>query len=328
MKRIASILWKSLLPAMLLAACTTSVTENIDSATQNGDRAIGFATPAVRSVIDDADDTDFTAFDVWGWYAPTGETGNPAQLFGTDEGGEVVSRAGGPWSYEGQRYWQNGQTYHFYALYPSDLSGANYDSDGTLTIKNYDTKDQGTTADLMAASSTREYNGTNSEAVAFSFSHLLSRVTISIKTVGVEVTATDAKLYGLYTTGSYSGSSDNGTWTTTGNVSGQNSPSFTNSTELTVETNATGYLWKDLLLIPQNVHKLTLDISLQRENENTPTTYTLNLDSSVAEWRPGQHYNYVLTVSVDAITFSNFTVDQWGVTHTGGDINVGPGSDN
>ena len=308
--------------ALIAVACSTSVTENIDSATQNGDRAIGFATPAVRSVIDDADDTDFTAFDVWGWYAPTGETGNPAQLFGTDEGGEVVSRAGGPWSYEGQRYWQEGQTYHFYALYPSKLENANYDNDGTLTITDYDTKDQLKTDDLMAASSSRVYDGTDNSAVAFSFSHLLSRVTISIKTVGVKVTAADAKLYGLHTTGSYSGSSDSGTWTVADTASDNAAPSFTNNETVIVEANDNASLWEDLLLIPQNVGKLTLTLSLQREGEDSPTSYTLKLDSSIAQWQPGQHYNYVLTVSVDAITFTTMEVPDW-TSSFGGSIIVG-----
>ena len=85
-------------------------------------------------------------------------------------------------------------------------------------------------------------------------------------------------------------------------------------------------LFGTLLLIPQGCQELKLDITITRNGEQQETQ-TISLGISIAQWAAAQSYRYVLTIEADAITFSDFTVDEWGETHTGGDINIGT-SDN
>ena len=319
---------------LLLTACTTTVTDSVDHAIEQeeaGNRAIGFRTPAVaRAAIDDAMSDDFTAFDVWGWYAPSGSS-DYAPLFGSAGGaGEEVSRAAGNanWSYDGTRYWQDDHTYRFYALFPSNLPNASYADDGTLTIGSYNAK--ANDDDLMAAS-VENIAGSLHQPVAFQFQHLLARVSVIVRTAqGVKATVSGASLYGIHDTGNYnSASTAYSGWTVTGEASSAANPSYSmggagSSTDINENNEAA--IFADLLTLPQSVSGLTLHIGLTRQvGSGTPDDLTgeYNLGTTITRWSAGQHYRYVMTVEADAITFSNFTVDPWGETHTGGDINIG-----
>ena len=319
---------------LLLTACTTTVTDSVDHAIEQeeaGNRAIGFRTPAVaRAAIDDTMSDDFTAFDVWGWYAPSGSS-DYAPLFGSAGGaGEEVSRAAGNanWSYDGTRYWQDGHTYRFYALFPSNLPHASYAADGTLTIGSYNAK--ANDDDLMAAS-VENIAGSLHQPVAFQFQHLLARVSVIVRTAqGVKATVSGASLYGIHDTGNYnSASTAYSGWTVTGEASSAANPSYSmggagSSTDINENNEAA--IFADLLTLPQSVSGLTLHIGLTRQvGSGTPDDLTgeYNLGTTITRWSAGQHYRYVMTVEADAITFSNFTVDPWGETHTGGDINIG-----
>ena len=298
--------------ALLLSACTTSVTDAADGAEES--RAIGFRTPAVaRGVIDNSDSDDFTAFDVWGWQ--TASDGTSTNLFPRVE----VTRNGGAWNYEGTRYWQDGHMYNFYALFPSNLPNASYAADGTLTITDYDARQN---HDLMAAARTG-MDGSNPQAVAFTFQHLLARVTVAIRTgQGVTAKVTNSSLYGIHTQGSLDGD----TWTVGGTTGTADNPDYTAKGELSIGEGTQSNLFANLLLIPQNTDGLRLNLSLERtigNNQTETLQKTFDLGHSVQRLEDGQHYRFMITVEVDAITFSNFTVDEWGETHTGGDINIG-----
>ena len=311
MKRITSILLRAVLPAMLLAGCSDTVSDAIDGA-EGSSRAIGFGMPAVsRAAIDNAQDNNFLAFDVWAW-------NTSRQVFDR----ELVSRPVGNnvWDYDGKEYWQDG-TYNFYALFPSGLTNAGYASDGTLTINGYDTA---AGYDLMTASASRNYDSSNPDnsAVAFTFKHLLARVTVVVRTAqSVSATVNSASLYGIHSTGNYGTSG----WTTTGNASTADDPSYSAGQQIQIDENHEQAIFADLLTLPQNTTGLRLALNLTRTlgNSQDENDYTLNLGNSILQWSAGQHYRYVLTVEPDAITFSNFTVDEWGESHTGGDINIG-----
>ena len=301
--------------AALVAACTAACTDDAPAA---GGDAITFAAPEAaetRAAVDDAF-PDGSQFTVWG-----GKTA-------TEFDGETVTGSGGVWTYTGGiRYWTKGTKYNFYAVYPTDVENVTVDYDnGTITITGFDCSETGEDAvDLMTASATVEYAADATSApgaVAFRFSHLLARVTVSVRT-GQGVTATDisATLSGLATKGDYS-SSGSTPWTTD-----DTNNEFT-ATYASMDASDTQDLFGDLLIIPQNLANATLSISLTRSSGSTSGTVsqTFKLDDSLASWSAGSHYRYTLTVEPDAITFSNFTVDEWGETHTGGDINIGPGN--
>ena len=134
-------LFKTLLiPAVacLLGACAESTDPDMETSGDSG--AIRFAGPAVtRAAIDDANGmlTDGNSFSVWGNYtAVTG--GTATSLFDA----EKVTCVSGMWGYEGTRYWLPGNTYDFYALYPSVETLGDAVSvdctDGTFTVNGFD----------------------------------------------------------------------------------------------------------------------------------------------------------------------------------------------
>lgn len=306
--------------ALLLAACTTTATDDAERAAAS--RAIGFRTPAVaRAVVNDATSAEFTAFDVWGWKTPAAG-GAATQDF---KRVPVTKNPSAQWNYEGTRYWQDDCTYRFYALFPSNLPHASYAADGTLTIGSYNAK--ANDDDLMAAS-VENIAGSLHQPVAFQFQHLLARVSVVVRAAqGVSATVSSASLYGIHNTGSYNSSTtSNSGWTVTGTASDAANPSYQrNGTVVINAGNELVYL-KDLLTLPQSVADLKLNIDLERRVGNAAAEQVggeFDLGSTITRWSAGQHYRYVLTVEADAITFSNFTVDQWGETHTGGDINIG-----
>ena len=82
--------------------------------------AIRFSLPTLtRSAIGSEDDlnTDGQSFSVWGCYRHTDGTGSDVQIF---DNTTVAYGSGSGWTYEGGlQYWHSGNTYDFYALYPS-----------------------------------------------------------------------------------------------------------------------------------------------------------------------------------------------------------------
>ena len=308
--------------ALLLAACTTTATDDAERAAAS--RAIGFRTPAVaRAVVNDATSAEFTAFDVWGWKTPAAG-GAATQDF---KRVPVTKNPSAQWNYEGTRYWQDDCTYRFYALFPSNLPHASYAADGTLTIGSYNAK--ANDDDLMAAS-VENIAGSLHQPVAFQFQHLLARVSVVVRTAqGVKATVSGASLYGIHDTGNYnSASTAYSGWTATGEASSAANPSYSEleGSPLEIGENNEASIFANLLTLPQNVGDLKLNIHLQRPVGNgrpDDLSGEYDLGTTITRWSAGQHYRYVMTVEADAITFSNFTVDPWGETHTGGDINIG-----
>lgn len=206
--------------ACLLGACTESTGPDMEAGDDS--LAIRFAGPAVtRAAIDDADDmqTDGNSFSVWGSYtAVTG--GTATSVFDA----EKVTCLSGMWGYEGTRYWLPGNTYDFYALYPSaetlgDAVSSVACTDGTFTVNGFDaTKGY----DLMTAKKTgiSVVAGQTPGAVALKFQHLLARLTFVARSEGGNATVRSISLEGLAVKGDYDDSAETA-WnnTTTGKVS-------------------------------------------------------------------------------------------------------------
>ena len=239
------------------------------------------------------------AFTVWGGY-----DGDATNVFN----GETVTFDGANWSYTGTRYWVSGKTYNFYAVYPTGYGTCS--TDGTITVSDFDTSDN---TDLMTAEAL-DMNGSNPQTVPFTFRHELARVSVVVQNEsGIAGTATQVSFSDIFTTGTLtrSSSTTNASWSYT---------SSTSISESNIPISATGEtkLFEDLLLIPQALNGKTLSVTIDRSG----TTLAGNLNLS-GLWKAGHTYRYVITVQADAITFSNFTADEWGETHTGGDINIG-----
>lgn len=296
-------LWRLLIFALPLAACTSEVT---DEALQGGALPIAFRVPEVTKAVKESFISG-DAFSVWGGY--NGAT----SVFNN----ETVTYNGTAWTYTGgNRYWTFGNSYDFYAVYPTGVGSC--DTQGTITVRDFDCSKG---VDLMTAEETgiSYKEGDPTEAVSFTFRHELARVNIVVQ-VDPQVSVTDlsATLSGYTSSGTLTRpKSGDASWVTTGT-------SNFNKGGIDIPENTSYDLFGDLLLIPQSTEGITLTLNLTRDG--SPVKYTAHFDESITAWSAGQPYRYVLHIKVDAITFSNFTADEWGETHTGGDINIGGGT--
>ena len=303
-------LFKTLLiPAVacLLGACAESTDPDMETSGDSG--AIRFAGPAVtRAAIDDANGmlTDGNSFSVWGNYtAVTG--GTATSLFDA----EKVTCVSGMWGYEGTRYWLPGNTYDFYALYPSaetlgDAVSSVACTDGTFTVNGFDaTKGY----DLMTAERTNIVVSEDQpapDAVALKFQHLLARVTFAARSEGGNATVRSISLEGLAVKGDYD-SSTKTAWsnTTTGTVSVEKETIVTPAGNADVSG--------DLLLIPQSLAggvELTVTYDTDAEKEKT-ASYTLPA-TIVSKWEAANHYRYSFTLTGGGyIMFDPPTVNAW-----------------
>ena len=296
------------LPLLCLvpAACSTSVANEPETETH----AINFRAPQAetRAVVDSESLPD--NFLVWGGY-----DGDATRVF---DGTTVYKNAG--WNYtDGTRYWTEGKSYDFYAVYPADLpagSTASVDEKGTITVENFDCSATGADAvDLMTATASRDYNGTNNSAVGLTFQHELARVTCKVKSENSAVTITSVKLYGVGYKGNLTktaGTATTSTWSDIVTYTADNTPL---KMEEEFSLNTTSGLEKDnvlgdLLLLPQTL-EATAQFSLTyRYNSDTnDRTATVSLPTG-SEWTAGQHYNYTLTLKAATVTL-NVTVLDW-----------------
>lgn len=294
-----------------VASCTESMEQDMETAGDSG--AIRFSLPTLtRSAIGSEDDlnTDGQSFSVWGCYRHTDGTGSDVQIF---DNTTVAYGSGSGWTYGGGlQYWHSGNTYDFYALYPSvetlgDAVSSVACTDGTFTVKGFDaTKGH----DLMTA----EKTGISVVAgqteppgpVALKFQHLLARVTFAARSEGGNATVHSISLEGLAVKGDYDSSAETA-WsnTTKGSVSVVKETSVTPAGDADVSG--------DLLLIPQSLTdgvKLTVRYDTDAEKEKT-ASYTLPA-TTVSMWEAANHYRYSFTLTGGGyIVFDPPTVNAW-----------------
>ena len=300
-----------LLPA--LTACTI-VSRTVPAA----DEPITFDSflPDVTKAVVESED-DMTEFAVWGWHTAAGAT--PTTIFNR----EKVYRdgTGSPWTYDVPRFWVEGH-YDFYALYPypADGSGvtATYTADGITSITSITLNSPNADIDLMTATATRDYPSGGDGAVAFTFEHLLSRVSFIAISEGVIVNVNYIELSGLTTQGKYSETTG---WSSVGEPGSYPANSTDRITDINITENGT-YLLNDLLLIPQNqsICKFTVHYTLTHGDGSTEEVKrSFDLPASPA-WQAGGAYRYTMTIESDDIVFSA-GIAPWNYS-TGGIITI------
>lgn len=317
-----------LLPALLLASGLPAVTscDKVPAGEQPGDTPIAFNSAVSTKAPVESED-DMTEFAVWAYYDNDGSMTEP--FVNT----EVYKAKDGTWTYDDIKYWQEGK-WHFEAFYPLpsilhveepvqgqdalDVYFTAPKGEGTawegLTINYY----YGPTAsrDLMTAEYTRTYTATDPDASAvdLKFNHLLSRVTISVKTSSSNVSLTALTFSGMSVLGEYNGVGNSGKWrllTSIPELSIVPAGSFSaDPSKITSSLPSDGTpveVLSDLLLIPQtpgdrtNGHDpINIEVSYTL-NGGQPETKTVNLPSTPA-WEPGRHYRYTLTVGSADVT--------------------------
>lgn len=296
-----------LLTAGITASCADDLTDGSTTGTP-----IAFDAPRATETRAAVEGTSFprgSSFRVWG--------GRADYTNGLEFDGETVTESGGAWNYSGYpRYWSEGSTYHFHALYPADVQNATY-SNGTITINNFDCSATGEDAvDLMTASRTDITYPQGGEApgpVGFVFGHLLARVKFTVKSEGDEVTITSAKVHGINYKGTCARTETGSNWSDLTNCTESNSPFQKENISLTTDA-LSADLFGDLLL-PPHANLSTAMLSLQYQYADKTETKTANLplgSGTVNAWTANTSYNYSVIIPKDAVDVTlKVTVNNW-----------------
>ena len=243
-----------------------------------------------------------TEFAVWGWHTATGAT--PTDIFN----GERIYRDGtgatAPWTYNVPRFWVEGH-YDFYALYPYPADGSGVTAAGitsiTLDSPNAD-------IDLMTATASRNYPGKGDGAVAFTFDHLLSRVSIQAEAGAGDVQITFLTFSGMYDGGNYNPAT--ASWDFTGRAADGCISLSEGSRPLTVTPGEPVPVLPDLLMIPQTPGSgcgITLTWTLDG-TEQDPVSLAVPADP---EWSAARHYIYTLRLNDVVDVTLNINVLDW-----------------
>ena len=285
-----------LLPA--LTACT------IVSQRESGpDEPITFASylpDVTKAVVNNEEDME--DFAVWGWHTAAGAA--PTDIFD----GERIYRDGtgvtAPWTYDVPRFWVEGH-YDFYALYPYPADGSGVTAEGitsiTLNSPNAD-------IDLMTATATRNYPDEGDGAVAFTFDHLLSRVSIQAEAGAGNVQITSLTFSGMYDGGNYNPAT--ASWDFTGRAADGSISLSEGSRPLTVTPGEPVPVLPDLLMIPQTPGSsctITLTWTLNG-TEQDPVSLTVPADPA---WTAARHYIYTLKLNDVVDVTLNINVRDW-----------------
>lgn len=335
-----------LLPALLLASGLPAVTscDKVPAGEQPGDTPIAFNS-AVSTKAPVESENAMTEFAVWAAYYDSDGYMSMTEPF---DNTRVYKATDGTWTYDDIKYWQEGD-WHFEAFYPMpstlhvekpvqgqdalDVYFTAPKGEGTawegLTINYY----YGPTAshDLMTAEHTRTYTATNpnASAVDLTFNHLLSRVTISVKTSSSNVSLASLTFSGMSVLGEYNSAENPEKWhllTSIPELSSVPPGSFSaDQSKLTSPLPSNGTpvdVLPDLLLIPQtpgdgtNGHDpINIEVSYTLNGQSE--TKTVNLPSTPV-WEPGLHYRYTLAVGSADVTL-NIDITDW---EDGGENNI------
>ena len=323
-----------LLNAAAALSLLVSASSCIKVTPDSGDQAehyIGF-TSSVGTKAPVESSANMKEFAVWAAYYIYGFLDHKPM-----EGIRVYHRDG-LWMYDDLQMWQEGD-WHFEAFYPhpSDLSATQAvvgedaleinvtaphdnsqitESEG-LTINYY--YGPNASYDLMTAEADRSYPAEGGNAVQFTFSHLLSRVSIAVKTTTDDVTLNSLTFAGMSVLGAYNTVGHPGQWqllTDFEKLSNVPAGSFSElNTDIPSPLPSGGTsvdVLSDLLLIPQNPEtaqvKVTYTIGADGSGAGASETKSLTLPADPS-WEPGRHYRYTLTLGTADVTLNIDVVD-------------------
>ena len=265
-----------------------------------------------------------SAFKVWASMHSVDNGG--ADVSTVFDGKKVTSDGAGVWSYDEVQYWFPLQAYNFRAVWPAAVEGVTFSSAGgenaSVTVKDFDVKSG---YDLMFASDRREIGTAGEEtAVALKFQHLLTRITFrgrSDETYlgrGRRVIVTSAAIYGVATTGTWTGSVSTGSWTPGSPAGTADAPVYKVEYPdgLELATDGTDlFAGKDVILaIPQVLPveaRVVIECHYNVDNAHTFTFEApFSTETVKAEWKAGSSLRYPFTVA-SGVFFSTPDVVDW-----------------
>lgn len=293
-----------LLPA--LTACTI-VSRTVPAA----DEPITFASflPDVTKAMVESE-ADMTEFAVWGWHTAA-DGADPTDIFN----GELIYRDGtgatAPWTYDVPRFWVEGH-YDFYALHPFPFTGAD-GSEVTAActaegITSITLNSPNADIDLMTATASRDYPSEGDGAVAFTFDHLLSRVSIQAEAGAGAVQITSLTFSGMYVGGNCNPAT--ASWDFTDRTADGSISLPESSGPVKVTPSEPVPVLPDLLMIPQTPGSsctITLTWTLNGTKQD-PVSLTVPADPA---WTAARHYIYTLKLNDVVDVTLNINVRDW-----------------
>ena len=304
-------------------ACTTSQVEDVFPKDEK-QTTIGFNAKVQNSrAVSDMDATEndvkTNGFSVWGGYEYEGGT---TAVF---TGEEII--LGGENSYTTDKYWTY-NTYNFYAVYPIGKSADYNVTDNTLTI-NYNSNTQ---EDLLFAKVEDHEYPADGKVVSFNFGHLLSHISIKLKTDETqgEMKVTGISLDGLNVSADYSPTNGWSNWQ-------RKSSTDFKMTAVTEVASTSQEFGTGIFVIPQEItdemkfiirytytpNGTTQAITMAPLEIDIPKKIKLTIDNVEKEytsWPAGMSLIYSGTMSLGKIQFSTPKVESWGATQSSGTI--------
>ena len=306
--------------ALAFASCTQNEVLNV-----NENRAInfdGFVGKPTKAAVNSVD--NLTAFQVFGGYGTDG-----ALDYDNVYDNVAVTRSGGAspytWTPAETKYWQQGYKYTFNAYAPalgSSNGTASVDANG-VTITDFVASNGET--DLLIAE-TKTVDATNtipSDAVQFTFNHVLSMIRFTFYTTlkDVNITISDLKVNQVPNKATYTAAaSNNGNWGTMDNKS-KVDYSLTVSGSITSDNSTGKKSSSEKIVIPQSFNAgLTVTFKLSATGALTLNNVEHTVTLPTNAWVKGKRYNYNAEITneninpgnpLQPITFSDPTVTSW-----------------
>lgn len=296
--------------ALLLCAGCVKQEDVLEKTPAPSDEAISFTQTVTRAPVSSLGEGD--AFAVW---AQESKEGNSSMILSQ----ERVYNETGVWRYDHTRYWKQGASYAFQAVYPHDtpnVTVTKFPGDDTphLMIAEFD----GSRGIDLMTTGVQEMTYTGNPApVHFTFSHLMCRLEfVGRSTVtGTTVDVKDVKLFGMSRTADYDGFTRK--WIP-GETETTLTHPFASAAGPFILTSAGTTVMTDILLFPQLVEN-DFFIEATIEGINGGLTHTLALlDAGLVQWQPGHSYRYTISLtSNEDILFETPQVLPWSTGSAG-----------
>lgn len=311
--------------AAILAGCTKTETVEIPDS-----RAINFSGAYIGNAVEtktqtnpeNITDASITEFIVYGGY-----NGTMTDVFNAES---VTGTSGGEWSYANLKYWVDGKSYNFAAYAPAAVSyAATVAPDATnnaLSFTDFTSNATNQNDLLYATANVPTVNAASQGAVAFNFSHALSKIRFTFtNAIDGKLTIEDLKFYGMNSKGDYAYNASAMKWDNIDTPIEGTAPFTAAVSEITaVDGKATA---GDFLVIPQAVPAATMTVTFiatVTNNSGDVIRDEILVDATLpllnGGWTEGQCYNYNLEITMEVldpnqelkpIVFSDPEVTAW-----------------
>ena len=284
-------------------------------------RKIGFASQINRTLIEDISDLQQHELKLFGAYTLDERT---ARVFDAERLYYDATLPG--WDYAIPQYWIMGAAYRFCAVCPYFTPCTFSDEEGKVTISDYSGGTGG--VDILYASAERDLAvNEDFSTVPLHFRHACAAVQFNLINAS-NSTLTDVRnirLVGLQNRGYFTFDSKGSSgWVLDGSTIGAddyNQPfggiCTLPSSGLPVNLNVKYPLYNEqvLLVLPQSVYKTAITLHLEYIKQGDTEYAVRNIElgwlggNTPTEWKPGEKYEYNLTITDNTITAEVIVVD-------------------